>query len=170
MAELKLSKDLDDYINKLIKVQVDEVKENFKKSAIMVFINNSVTITSNLAWGQYHLPFNAIYKNIGSAFTLIDTTTGAVKYNGNRNAIRITMQIFRDGSTTAGTIYPTISTLNQYYENRTDANTPFSTINVIQTVSKGDVIYPFVRPSGTGNIVLLGNPTSPYTYMIIEEI
>lgn len=159
------------HINENIEIGNTNIKlaDLTEKSAIMVYINKNITIAATLAWGQYRLPFNAVYRKIGNAFSL-NTSTGEVAYSGNSKILKVTMAIMRSSETTCGNLYPTNSTLNMYYQTFATSSNPFAITNTIINATKGMLISPYIRPSGKGTIVLQGDGNSPYTYMIVEEL
>ena len=139
----------------------------YERAYIMVFIQANKTIAIGTAWDPYTIPFDKVKYNVGNKFSL-NTTTGEITYTGDK-ALKITLHIKRDTSTTAGRIYPTTSDDNYFQDDTTDA-LPLGSHISIRPKGSTIAIYGRVRTSATGNAVLNGNSTSPYTYMIVEEM
>lgn len=145
----------------------DKIDTKTSTAYIMVYLNTNTTIAVDTAWGNYSIPFNATKLNVGNKFSL-NTTTGLITYTGDK-ALKITLHIKRNTSTTAGQLYPVSSIDNYFQDNTTDA-LPLGSHISIRAKGSSAAIYGRIRPSGTGNAILDGNSTSPYTYMLVEEI
>ena len=135
------------------------------KSAIMVTINANKYINGVTAWTGYALAFNRVVYNVGNKFSL--ESDGTVKYTGSK-PLKFTLQIHRDGTTTAGNIYATVSGVGSGVNGHANANQ-----FIFQYVKIGNAmqtIKALVQGSTAGNIVLTGHESNNYTFLIVEEL
>ena len=134
----------------------------YERAYIMVFLNATTTITTT-AWTQSNIPFNATKKNYGGKFTL-NTSTGVVSYSGNKQ-LKVSVHIGRDTPST-GYLYPA-SSFESGVQCRAGESQPY-----LQHVSfgTGSSISGKVSTNVNGDIVLMGNASNAYTYMIVEEM
>lgn len=135
------------------------------KSAIMVTINASRYINNVSAWVSYLVAFNRVVSNIGNKFSL--NSDGTVNYKGNK-PLKITFQILRDSTTTAGTIYPVVDNVGGGVQGSTNAT--YTTFQYVRVTNPISTIKAMVQGSTAGNIVLIGHASNVYTYMIVEEL
>lgn len=135
------------------------------KSAIMVAINATRYLNGVSAWSATAVAFNRVVYNIGNKLSL--NSDGTVKYTGNK-PLKFTFQIFRNSSTTAGSIYPTVSGAGSGVNGASNAN--MYILQYIKIWQPMETIKAVVQGSSAGNIVLEGHESNNYTFLIVEEL
>lgn len=136
------------------------------RSAILCYLGSETTLSVNQAWGFYRIPVDKVKTNIGDKFTL--SSAGNIVYTGNR-PVKITVHAYMTGGTPSGQMGYPASSADSYYE---DSCTESKAVAVHESYeSAGAGTYGgFIRPSKVGTITLLGNGSSPYTYVSCEEL
>lgn len=145
------------------KTRLDELYTG--KAIIMVYLGANTTIATQ-AWTQVNIPFNTVKYNYGGKFSL-NTSTGVVSYTGNKK-LKVTVQLFRDSSTTSGSLYPSTSFYSWYEEYANGTQTLWA-----KSISMADAPSTIAGKFGSstaGNSVLQGHANNMYTYMIVEEM
>jgi len=136
---------------------------NRSKSCIMATIKSNATFSNVGAWSWNQLVLNNVTFSVGNKFTL--NSDGTISYSGDRS-LRVTMQVWRDSSTTAGGIYMFMGHDSTVQCN---ANATVPVAKSIRVMNARPKIAFYVNSTGAGNIVLMGHGTNEYTHVLIEE-
>lgn len=152
------------YVNQELQSVDKKINENTSRSAIMVSISSSKTISSVSAWAWYSLAFDRVAKNIGDKFSL--ASDGTVNYSGTR-PIKVTLHINRSSDSTCGSLYPFVQSISDFQGQATASNPIFDFVYIFENTNN---LKAWITPSSSGKAIFLGHATHNYTYMLVEEL